>query len=476
MKKYISSFLLDDNHLKIVVTTSSDRKEIKAFSVIPYVLGAESETISKLKEAASFQYLSKSYINIVIPRHYVTIRTVELPSSDPEELQKMAEFQAMRQVPYTQSEIVLGIEHIRSLPDDKSLVMLIIVHKKIIDRVLGLLVPFGLHPDSAIFSSEALGNLLVKFSNKEILEEATIGIVEIDYNLSHVVVLDNNNLAFSRSIPIGQAQLSNKSDSKNVCDNLVSRVKESLDFYSASHPGLGTLFISASESVLDKICPLLKETLPLNIESIKSSSFAVFSDDIKPLLNGYSIASLCGALYYEDCVIDLMPAEVKEKTAALSRKRLMTQTAILFSVFIFASSFFTYNEIQLRKNYLSKINQSISRLSQVVKKIELMKNKIDILQSHSKPSTSSLDVLYEMGTLIPKGIFIRTLSYNDQGRVSFKGIAPGIAPVFEWIPKLESSSLFARVKNRYTRKVKVGGKEYADFQIECTLSEKPVEK
>ena len=467
MKQYNASVLIGSNSLKVLVARQKNTFDIVNFSVINTRDKSDEDLSAEFKKSAFLPLLNKSLITLVVPRHLATVRIMDFPATDPIEIQNMAEFQALRQVPYTGAEIVLGIKNIKNISDESTSVMMIILHKKIFESVLKLFSNLNLIPDKAVLSSESSSNFFCSVFEVSVSEtDKNIGIVEIDCENSELSVLNQKTVAFSRSITEGAAYLNETSD----IQSLIKHIKDSIDFYKTSGPSIDSLYLFAPDSVAEKSTAEFHKQISPEISHLDIKEKINIPEDSRQLLNDHSVVSMIGALLPNISVVDLLPSEIKnEKTKRLKKKHL-TKTFI-YSCFLFILlAIIGIHGIHVRNEYLKKINSAIKTLSPSVTKIQLMKDKIDLLRTGGLPSTTSLDVIHEIASILPSGIFIRTLSYSDQGHVSFKGIAPAIAPVFELIPKLEASPLFSKVKTRYTRKVKVRGKEYADFQIECTLS------
>lgn len=471
MQKYIAVFHLDEEHLKILVSPSRHPRETACVSVVPVRGSSDEEISSGVRKSDAFGLLERSRIVLSIPRHHVTVRTVELPSTDPRELKKMAEFQALRVVPYSQQEIVLGTECLATLSGGKSLVLLVIVHRKIIDRLLGILRRCDLIPLNAVFSSEALLKMLLRMvpaSRKKM--EGPVAIVEIDCAAAHIALAEGESLVFSRSIPSGQAHARLEDMDESALAAYAGSLRDSFDFSGRSAGKPGIVLLTGPAGLCKNIAPRLGDLFSTEVVQFDlTQKFKFRKKDLEPL-KSHSFASVAGSLFPDHCVIDLLPEEVREEKTAIERRRSLKRTGILLAILALISGFLAINELKLRNAYLSRIDAEIKRLEPTVKRLELKKDKMETLKRHMGSSLVSLDVIYELGTLIPKGIFLRNLSYDFSGRVSVKGMAKSMAQIFEWLPKLEASPLFYRVKTKYTRKVKVRGKEYADFQIECTLS------
>ncbi|MDP2981103.1 MAG: hypothetical protein Q8N67_03455, partial [Candidatus Omnitrophota bacterium] len=96
---------------------------------------------------------------IIIPRHQVTLRFIEVPSIDPSELKSMVEFQALKELPYSKEEIITGFRNLGSYKKGFSYIMLAIAKRQLIEEMIA---QRGSKPENIRLETESLYLYLVK--------------------------------------------------------------------------------------------------------------------------------------------------------------------------------------------------------------------------------------------------------------------------------------------------------------------------
>ena len=71
---------------------------------------------------------------LIIPRHAVTVRFVDVPSLDDNEIKQMVEFQAIKEIPYPKEDMVISCRNLGSFKDGFSSIMLVIARKEMISE------------------------------------------------------------------------------------------------------------------------------------------------------------------------------------------------------------------------------------------------------------------------------------------------------------------------------------------------------
>src|SRR5437879_1760609 len=78
-------------------------------------------------------------ILISIPRNLVTVRNLQLPTTDPRELNEMIGLQTAKQTPYSKEEIISDFQVVRRSPEGFTDVVLITTHRSVSNRCLKIL-------------------------------------------------------------------------------------------------------------------------------------------------------------------------------------------------------------------------------------------------------------------------------------------------------------------------------------------------
>ncbi|MBI4972841.1 MAG: hypothetical protein HZC16_03380, partial [Candidatus Omnitrophica bacterium] len=138
MKKTIFICQFTENHLKVIKFSFHQSQD--------KFLGREVEEIppdidqrllgQKLKRIFDKLTYRQNPIILSLPRSQATCRYLKIPSILPEEIEKIAQLQAMHYLPYPSGELITGYQIIETNKAGFSYINLIIVHQDIVERYL----------------------------------------------------------------------------------------------------------------------------------------------------------------------------------------------------------------------------------------------------------------------------------------------------------------------------------------------------
>lgn len=130
---------------------------------------------------------------LIIPRHLVTLRFIELPSTEPSEIIQMADFQALKQLPYTKEEIISSYRNLGSYKKGFSSLMLVIVKRQIVEQIMTEALA---KPDIIVFETELFYLNLLRLGIPR--QDKLVMAIEIHKDYSEIIALDNKRPIFSR--------------------------------------------------------------------------------------------------------------------------------------------------------------------------------------------------------------------------------------------------------------------------------------
>src|SRR3990167_988360 len=114
---------------------------------------AVSKVLSQMIKAAR---IKPSTVTAVIPRRFAILRHLSLPSHADSEIRKMVELQIAKQIPYPREDVVLDYLIIEKQPSGYSKVLIVAVHKDVINRYLKIFKDAGVNLNSLTLSSVGL--------------------------------------------------------------------------------------------------------------------------------------------------------------------------------------------------------------------------------------------------------------------------------------------------------------------------------
>lgn len=438
------------------------------------IAGSDDAAIVKTVKALVGELKAHQFALVVsLPRHSVTLRYIKLPSTNPAEIESIARLQAIKQLPYPKEELIISHKVLERDAEGYSKVMLVVVHKNILDKHLNILKKSGLEPELITLSTEAISQYLIlgKTSAGVSADSAAV-LVDIDSLFTEIQVQRDNKIIFSRSINYGLQSFGDKDKIKSWIEelkltlNTYAREKDSVNIAKAILTGAAYL-----EKVAERI---LNEELGLPVEVV----YPLQNINVIPKLeSGFkrsdyalSFSSVIAmALDYRRLKINLLPQRIKVSQEKKSKYKTLASIVILTICVTLVLGIFLFKKLHDKGVYLSLLKE---KLASVAPEAEILDKKAKIariIKEQLKAEGSCLDIIREMHAITPQNIYLTKLIYDEGKGVTLKGSSPNMSQVFKYIIVLESSEYFENVKLRYASKRKKKGIDLTDFEIYSTL-------
>ena len=370
---------------------------------------------------------------LIIPRYQVTLRFIELPSVDSSEIKNMAEFQALKELPYSKEEIITSFRNMGSYKKGFSYIMLAIAKRQLIEDMMK---ERKARPESIALETEALYLYLLK---KEVIKYDKVSLVlDIHKDYSEIMVTDKTKPVFSRGF-------------RNEA-GLMEEINRSLLFYKRdkANKDIEEVFVTYPSSLsIDNVRPYMKEyfSVPVNFHEYKKDS------------NNLNFPF----------AIELLPGEYIEKRVNKEnmRQAFFTYFLLLVTAVMLASLFiFRMHE---KNNLINMLTKKDNEIRKDAGQLNTFLKKTDMLKSQSSEGELIISILKESYELVPGDIVISGLNYDGKDVLYYKGNARDMPGVFNFIKILEKSKYFKKVEVKYATMKKVGNQELADFNIACRV-------
>lgn len=428
--------------------------------------GSASEILHKILK--DYNIRPKETI-LVIPRQSVTTKTLSLPSHDPAEIEEMAGFQAIKQIPYPKEEIVYGVSPIETTAEGYSKVMLVICHKDMVERPLEVMRSCGFSPSKVTLSSFGILNWLRM--DPEFMASAgaaPVIVVECDKAATDIVVADKERIIYTRGLTFGSGEGGDYIErlKEEISRTLAAFEKES--FALKPVRAVFTGYLPGMEAHKEA----LENAMGIKVEF--RDSFKVFPAGIperfRPFASSASFASLIGNAAGPRSV-DLLPRKFKAAQSVKIRRDEAVVSVSLAAAVLILISLAVVNKLHQKEELLGMLELRIKKIAPSAEDIGRKKEIADIVRTESTQRTRPLLVLNELYRIAPSSINLALYKYEER-RVDIKGTASALSEVFKFVKLLDDSPYFENVEVKYAAKRKTQEAEFVDFEISCPLSGK----
>ncbi len=463
-KKYLT-ISINDGVLKLAQVTSSGTVEKVARGV-----AKTPEESARALKALLAPFDRKASVICVVPANAATAKTIEVPSSDPEEIKSIINLQASRHTPYSREEVLISYINLGLNTYNNTRLLLVIVHRDMVKERIAVLEGAGLGVDQILFVPEAQARFYTKALNLK-KEAPACGVIDFSLNATSYIVIVKGTLLFVRNIPIGIKALVEGADAPA---KLQEELKKSMDAFSqedGSEAPTSYVVTTAHEAV-STILPVLRENLKIDL---KVNAFVNFIKGPvavrKKLQSDFGDDSFLDVIAPPStatrCEINLMPEEMilKKTVERQSKEAIKTGVSAVIIMVLFivmALSKIYFNDTFLNKN----LREQFAPQKEQVQKLEEKMNKIKLVRGYIKNRMASLDIIHELYTITPHTIYLNNINVDDDGTVTIDGIADSMALVYSFVKSFDDSTIFRGAKIKSASTKKDNGKDVAAFEIE----------
>jgi len=469
-KKYLT-ISINDGVIKAAQATSSGNLERIARAAFTATPGGDEA--AKALKSLLVPFNRKASVICVVPANAATAKTIEVPSTDPEEIKSIINLQASRHTPYSREEVLISYINLGMNASNNTRLLLVIVHRDMVKERISVLERCGLDVDKILFAPEAQARFYAKALNLK-KEAPACGVIDFTLNATSYIIIAKGSLLFERHIPLGIKAMVEGTDAPA---RLQDEIKKSMDAYvqEDGSDAPSSYVVTTSHEAVSHMLPALKEGLKIEFQVSSFLNFIKGSGDVRKKLQTQFgddsfldvIAPASTAL---KCEINLMPEEMILKKTVDAQSKEASKSGVAAVIMMVLIGAMIMSNIYFKDTFLNKklIEQFAPQKAQVEVLQERM-NKAKLVRGYIKDRMVSLDIIHELYTITPNSIYLNNITVDETGEVTIDGISDSMSEVFSYVKALDDSTMFKEAKTKSTSTKKDNGKDVAAFEIEFKM-------
>ncbi len=412
--------------------------------------------------------LANSQVIAVISRQHVIVRYLDLPSTDPEELRRMVQLQAMSQVPYSPDDIVFDFTIMTTTAEGRSRIMVVFIPKDIIVRYWNIFMGAQIPP--AIMTVSSIG-IMEWYKMSRTKNDGVTVIVDTDALQSEVCLCDQKYLLTSRYVPLGLANFEAQGP------QWLKHIDLTVDGYNQDKLGPlpSRLLIISVLDVGQKFQQFLSQEYKLPVYLMPSVEHFVHTQKSlkwpKEIVEGKTSATAALGLAFGNLEnsINLIPTQLhaqyqkrQGRSAFFRAARAILFTAILAGVATWAN--FSKKHLQL-----DRLKQQWQVTKKDLDSIDKKKAQLEALTTALNQRVIMIEVINEIYRSAPKGISLVNMTLNSRRNLSLQGVTYKAGDINQFQESLVKSPLFASVSLDYVNKRSTQEREIQYFKLTCQI-------
>lgn len=395
----------------------------------------------------------KGEVTVALRASELLMRTLDVPTADPQEISDMVEFQVDKISPFPIDQLAISHETLQT-SEDSARILIASARRNRIDAIGSTFAKHGTRIHS--IDARVLGWLqLLQDGDK--LDGGACEILVISDGIDFILAVlhDGNPLIFR---PL-EANL----DDMNVVDELTQEIGYTLTMLDAEHdlPEPEELAVWTIETIPSALASKLQEKsgLKVNCNSLH---------DLPPLSEGILHRTIS-----PENRIELIPTEwIEQENNRKMRKQFAiisgSIAAIWLSILLIFLTVFKVRDIKLA-GYQKEYN-AISPLALQARQNQ---EKLEKLKDSSDRTYSSLECLREATRLLPAGdIEFASYNYSKEKGVTLRGTGRDKSIVTDFFTTLNKSDLFDGVRNESVTDKTTKGVRRAVFSVTLPIADR----
>ncbi len=390
-------------------------------------------------------------LTVSIRTSELIMRTMEFPTTEPEEIASMVDFQIDKVSPFPLDQLAVSHEILQTA-ETGSRVLMVAVKHECIDDIGDTFALKGVHIHS--IDARILGWLELLNKNEQLSADAC-EILIVDDGIDFTLV------ALCNGIPLAFRALPSPAEQKDPAKELSVEVGYTLTTLDAEQdlPDFTAIRIwSLSEWPEETLATLGSET---GLTATRHSLL-----DLPPLSEGIIERTL-----HRNSRIELIPREwIDLQKLKRLKRRFLISSSVIGAVWLMLMLIFTV-VYQTRAIALKRVQKKEASLAPSANEAMQNRQKLRALKSYADRSDSALECLREVTRLLPPGdIEFVSYNYNKDKGVTLRGTADGDSTVYELFDALGDSEQFVELTGQRINTQMTKGVQRAIFSVNLTLS------
>lgn len=417
---------------------------------------------ARIKDFLNEAKIEKRNVILNIPRHLVTARIVRFPSVNDDEISKMTKVEALKHVPYSDTDLITAHRIIKTSDDGYSDTLMAICQASIISRSTDIIKQAELNVEGAFLSSESL--FLWHLASGAALTEGCEAVLNIDWDHTDIDIVKDGKLVFTRGIL-------QDASSEKLQERIVEEMRLSMAAYKKdSGFSVERVIVTGIPSKLETVINMLSDKLAVRVEAVGQFTNISITKEAGSSAGDNSFAELAGgAIRRRELCMNLLPESELKIRRVRDIKRALVVTAGAIALLGFSVVGIVFDRMHGRSQAVVRIESQILKIDPEVSKAKKMQREIDTIRSELARKPLAIDVLTRVYKITPSGILLNLLEFDSGKSLILRGSATDMTGVFEYVKALEKDEYLENVKIKYANKRTGGASENVDFEISCSI-------
>jgi type II secretory pathway component PulL len=400
---------------------------------------------------------------LVLPSYLCTTRCIQLPSSRPEEIAAMLEFEIPQLVPYHTQPWTWDFCVADPGQDGASQVLVVLSPLSVVESALEQTHALGIEP-FLVTVAAALGVMRPTHNNAG-QERKLRGQVWWDHGSLDFSGVQGSRLMFLRGVRI-------RGQNSHALECAEVELDRSLSLFRAQ--GLGNRELSIRVGGTNPDVPSLIERL--NQSASGRADQACTWEPCDGAMTGPTAPGSWRPRRARIACINLLPRHRKERDRRIRRRRELLGIGLRVCVIALLMLLCLRMSVWRQTRMLEQYQQRIAQIAPLAQRLQFLESQLSMIRNQVQGSVSMLDILSQMYEILPQDVTIHYLSIDQNRQVVVRAQAKWLSQAFDCIDPLEQSAYLSNVRQSYAHLRELEGQVLIDFELRADLERRPAQE
>ncbi len=523
MAKY-AALEISEQDVKLLVC-NHDRKngiQIDAaalidFSDLPRGEESQVDRVNRVREVTKKLKVTSAETAVLIPKQQAILRTASLPSTDPDELEEMSQFEAEKYIPFNSERHIVSSTTVQPDEAGGTLVLITAVDGPVMENALEYSRDLSITPEFAEISSIGLVRAFQEHEAGALEKEAVV-LLYIGQNQTEIILFKNGIVMTARSQALGINKL-NQDIEKSSHDNetsdeeaqilaaehirkwinrIVRFTSQSYDYAAREHgmSSSATLYLCGEGATLQGLSQAISESLGIDTHHFDPmSTYEVSNSDN---VDRNSLPGMVGCLgsiirlidesenpKNKPARINLLPIEILQRQAAAEKRLIFALSGMM--IFITLVLAYLAWDVQAKHNeeLAQRYRTYTSDMEPLIDSLGVKKEQLDIINGYTSNQAAALHILDQIstfpgvGNINDNGVLTLTgFRYisGERGEVKFEGVVLNFTDIQRFADFLEkmtdgTQKVFSSVDLPQPKPGELNGESVYQFDLLAYLND-----
>ena len=402
---------------------------------------------------------------LILPAYLCTTRYIQLPTSRPEEIAAMLEFEVPQHVPCSTQPWTWDFCIMNWGQDGTSQVLLILSPLSVVEFALEQVHALGIEPYLATVSAALY--TMRPTQGEDGQETSLCGRVWWDHGSLDFAAIDGSELVFLRGVRVsGQ-----NSQALGCAEAEVGRSLSMLREQGICYDEL-SVYVGGTNPEVPHLVERLEQSASVRAGTVDDWPLCDAALAGDGAIGGMIWESWCRGRAHTTC-INLLPKHRKEKDRRARRRREILGIGLKACLIALLMLLCLRMSIWRKTRLLGQYQQRIAQIAPLAQKLQFLQDQLNMIQTQVQGSVSMLDIIGQMYEFLPQDVTIHYLCIDQNRQVVVRAQAKWLSQAFDCIDPLERSVYLSNVRQSYAHLRELKGQVLIDFELRADLERHP---